>query len=78
MNWDFSEILTSFLKDGKGKLLVEGNFGFEKESQRIISSGDLALTHHPPVFGDKLENPRITTDFSESHIEMITPTFKIH
>jgi len=76
MNWDFSEILTSFLKDGKGKLLVEGNFGFERESQRIISSGDLALTPHPPVFGDKLENPRITTDFSESHIEMITPTFK--
>ena len=76
MNWDFSEILTSFLKDGKGNLLAEGNFGFEKESQRIISSGDLALTPHPPVFGDKLENQRITTDFSESHIEMITSTFK--
>ena len=75
MNWDFSEISKSFLKDDKGKLLVEGNFGLEKECQRVLSSGDLALTPHPPVFGDKTENPRITTDFSESQIEMITTTF---
>ncbi|AEG18130.1 glutamate--cysteine ligase [Methanobacterium paludis] len=76
MNWNFSEISKSFLKDDKGKLLVEGNFGMEKESQRVTSSGDLALTFHPAVFGDKIKNPRITTDFSESQIEMITPTFK--
>ena len=76
MNWDFSEISKSFLKDDKGKLLAEGNFGIEKESQRVTYSGDLALTPHPPVFGNKAENPRITTDFSESQIEMITPTFK--
>ena len=76
MNWNFSEVSKSFLKEGKGKLLVEGNFGVEKECQRIVSSGDLALTPHPKVFGDKIKNPRITTDFSESQIEMITPTFR--
>jgi glutamate--cysteine ligase len=76
MNWDFTEISKSFLKDDKGKLLIEGNFGIERESQRVVSSGDLALTPHPPVFGNKTENSRITADFSESHIEMITPTFK--
>jgi glutamate--cysteine ligase len=75
MNWDFSEISKSFLKDDKGNLLVEGNFGLEIECQRVLSSGDLALTPHPPVFGDKTKNPRITTDFSESQIEMITTTF---
>ncbi|KAF5065519.1 glutamate--cysteine ligase [Methanobacterium aggregans] len=75
MNWNFSEVSKSFLKEDKGKLLVDGNFGIEKECQRIVSSGDLALTPHPSVFGDKTENPRITTDFSESQIEMITPTF---
>ncbi|MEL7668911.1 glutamate--cysteine ligase [Methanobacterium sp.] len=75
MNWDFSEISESFLKDNKGKLLVEGNFGLEKECQRVLSSGDLALTPHPTLFGDKTKNPRITTDFSESQIEMITATF---
>ena len=75
MSWDFSEISKSFLKDNKGKLLVEGNFGLEKECQRIISTGDLALTPHPPVFGDKTKNPHITNDFSESQIEMITTPF---
>ena len=47
MNWDFLEISKSFIKDNKGNLLVEGKFGVEKESQRITSSGDLALTAHP-------------------------------
>ena len=76
MNWDFFEISKSLIKDNKGNLLVEGKFGIEKESQRVTSSGDLALTDHPPELGDKTENPRITVDFSESLIEMITPTFK--
>jgi len=76
MNWNFSEVSQSFLKEDKGKLLVDGNFVLEKESQRILPSGDLALTPHPSVFGDKTENPRITTDFSESQIEVITPIFR--
>jgi glutamate--cysteine ligase len=76
MNWDFFEISRSFLEDNKGKLLIEGKFGVEKESQRVTSSGDLALTEHPSAFGDKTENPCITVDFSESQIEMITPTYK--
>ncbi len=75
MNLDFSQFSKIFLINNKGKLLTEGNFGIERESQRVTSSGDLALTPHPLVFGEKGENPNITTDFSESQIEMITPTF---
>ena len=75
MNWDFLGISKSFIKDNKGKLLIDGNFGIEKESQRVTSAGDLALTEHPSAFGDKTENSRITVDFSESQIEMITPTY---
>ena len=75
MRWDFSEISKFFLNEDKGKLLVEGNFGLEKEGQRVLSTGDLALTPHPIVFGDKIKNPHITTDFSESQIEMITKPF---
>jgi glutamate--cysteine ligase len=75
MNWDFFEISKSFIKDNKGNLLTAGQFGIEKESQRVTSSGDLALTDHPLGLGDKTENTRITVDFSESQIEMITPTF---
>lgn len=57
------------------KLLVEGNWGVERESQRVTPEGDLALTPHPTVFGDKLKNKEITTDFSESQMELITPPF---
>lgn len=55
------------------KLFVQGNFGLEKENLRATEEGDLALTDHPIIFGDKQKNPYITTDFSESQIEMITP-----
>ncbi|WP_100486787.1 glutathione synthase [Sporolactobacillus pectinivorans] len=50
-----------------------GRFGLERENLRIDADGSLALTPHPNVFGDKLTNPEITTDFSESQIELITP-----
>lgn len=54
-------------------LFLEGNFGIEKENLRVHANGELALTSHPDLFGDKTVNPFITTDFSESQIEMITP-----
>ena len=55
--------------------ILAGSFGIEWESLRVHSDGKLSLTPHPEVFGDKLTNPLVTTDFSESQIEIITPTF---
>lgn len=55
--------------------LLSGKFGFEKEGLRIDEEGKLSLTPHPEVFGNKLTNPHITTDFSESQLEIITPPF---
>lgn len=55
--------------------ILAANFGLEKEGLRVHSDGRLSLTEHPEIFGDKLKNPNITTDFSESQVEMITPTF---
>ncbi|MCX5772995.1 MAG: bifunctional glutamate--cysteine ligase GshA/glutathione synthetase GshB [Fusobacteria bacterium] len=55
------------------KMFIQGNFGLEKENLRVTKEGNLALSKHPEVFGDKQKNPYITTDFSESQIEMITP-----
>ncbi|RYZ10497.1 MAG: glutamate--cysteine ligase, partial [Comamonadaceae bacterium] len=46
--------------------------GLEKESLRARPSGDLALTPHPAALGSALTNPHITTDFSESQIEIVT------
>ncbi|MTL76439.1 bifunctional glutamate--cysteine ligase GshA/glutathione synthetase GshB, partial [Turicibacter sanguinis] len=56
--------------------LMEGKFGIERECLRVNPDGSLALSPHPTAFGEKQFNPYITTDFSESQIEMITPTFK--
>ena len=55
--------------------ILAGSFGIEWESLRAKGDGTLSLTPHPAIFGDKLTNPLVTTDFSESQIEIITPTF---
>jgi len=46
--------------------------GIEKESLRTKPSGSLALTPHPAALGSALTHPHITTDFSESQLELIT------
>ena len=46
--------------------------GIEKESLRSQPGGGLALTPHPAALGSALTHPRITTDFSESQVELIT------
>lgn len=55
------------------KEILNGNFGIERETLRIDKNGYLSNTNHPEEFGDKAHNPYITTDFSESQIEVITP-----
>ncbi len=46
--------------------------GIEKESLRVRPDGALALTPHPRALGSALKHPHITTDFSESLLELIT------
>ena len=46
--------------------------GLEKESLRATLSGALAMTPHPRTLGSALTHPSITTDFSESQLELIT------
>src|SRR6187431_3739493 len=46
--------------------------GIEKESLRVRADGSLALTPHPVALGSALTHPHITTDFSESQVELIT------
>ncbi|MFP5406404.1 MAG: glutamate--cysteine ligase, partial [Gammaproteobacteria bacterium] len=46
--------------------------GIEKESLRARADGTLADTPHPEALGSALTHPRVTTDFSESQVEMIT------
>jgi len=46
--------------------------GIEKESLRVRPDGALATTPHPRALGSPLTHPHITTDFSESQLELIT------
>ena len=46
--------------------------GIEKEGLRAARDGTLALTPHPKGLGSALTHPHITTDFSESQLELIT------
>ena len=46
--------------------------GVEKESLRVTPAGALAMTPHPAPLGSALTHPHITTDYSESQLELIT------
>lgn len=46
--------------------------GIEKESLRASPTGALAMTPHPAALGSALTHPNITTDYSESQLELIT------
>ncbi|MEZ5729022.1 MAG: glutamate--cysteine ligase [Burkholderiaceae bacterium] len=46
--------------------------GIEKESLRVTPDGQLASTPHPVGLGSALTHPHITTDFSESQLELVT------
>ena len=50
--------------------------GIEKESLRVSPSGALSQSIHPHALGSTLTNPYITTDFSESLLEFITPAYE--
>src|SRR5690606_39728435 len=48
--------------------------GIEKEGLRVDPQGKLALTPHPQALGSALTNSRVTTDYSEALLELITGT----
>jgi len=80
---------TTQAPSGLGKERILGiRRGIEKESLRTHSNAALAISPHPAALGSALTHPHITTDFSESQIELITgvhagfrrtaPSSKIH
>ncbi|MDH5570638.1 MAG: glutamate--cysteine ligase, partial [Gammaproteobacteria bacterium] len=56
--------------------VLEGRqIGVEKESLRVTPDGSISQKAHPISLGSALTHPHITTDYSESLIEFITPPF---
>jgi glutamate--cysteine ligase len=71
-------VLTNFSSRLKKVATNPDNFknigrGVEREALRYTLEGRLALSPHPTGLGSALTNKWITTDFSESLLEFITP-----
>lgn len=59
------------------KNIVDIQRGIERETLRITPEGKLATTMHPvEQLGETVAHPTITTDYSESLLEFITPPSK--
>ncbi|OEG75202.1 glutamate--cysteine ligase [Shewanella colwelliana] len=69
----FNEVIGQ-LDDEQGRSALKGmQRGIEREALRIEASGHLATDKHPKSLGSALTHSRITTDYSESLLEFITP-----
>jgi glutamate--cysteine ligase len=69
-----STTLLKCLAEPANRALLGGILrGIEKEGLRADAAGRLALTPHPQGLGAALTHPYITTDYSESLLELITP-----
>jgi glutamate--cysteine ligase len=73
MNHLINNIAKTLACDSIKASITDGVFGIEKENVRVDEVGRMANTPHPGILGDKFRHPFITTDFSESQVEMITP-----
>ena len=71
----FERRLAGLANSGERAVLRGGRKGVEKESLRVTPSGEIVQTRHPAALGAPLTNEHITTDFSESLIELVTPPF---
>lgn len=76
MNHLINNITKTLTCPGIKASITDGLFGIEKENVRVDEMGKMANTPHPGILGDKFRHPFITTDFSESQVEMITPPLK--
>ena len=72
----FERRLAALVNARENGVLQGGLKGVEKESLRVTPDGRLAQTPHPAVLGSALTHEYITTDYSESLIELVTPAFK--
>jgi glutamate--cysteine ligase len=72
---NFERRLAGLINSGERAVLRGGRKGVEKESLRVQPSGEITQARHPEALGAPLTNENITTDFSESLIELVTPPF---
>jgi len=71
----FERRLAALVNSRESRLLSGGRRGLERETLRVTPEGRVSARGHPSALGATLTNPHITTDFSESLLELVTPTF---
>lgn len=72
----FERRLAALINSRERGVIQGGLKGVEKESLRVTPDGQIVHTPHPAVLGSALTHDNITTDYSESLIELVTPAFK--
>lgn len=70
---NFEQRLAALQSSEFAHTLTQIQRGVEREGLRIKASGALSQTGHPKALGSALTHESITTDFSESLLEFITP-----
>ncbi|WP_246033976.1 glutamate--cysteine ligase [Thalassotalea mangrovi] len=73
MTLSTSDFIAEFSKPSNLSALTGINRGIERETLRIKANGHLSEQGHNQALGSALTNPLITTDYSESLLEFITP-----
>ena len=73
MNVSFESLLSKLAEPGNIQALSGITRGIERECLRINKAGGLSLHPHSQALGSALCHPHITTDYSESLLEFITP-----
>ncbi len=72
----FERRIAALVNSGQRGVVQGGRRGVEKESLRVTPDGQVAQTPHPVALGSALTAEHLTTDYSESLIELVTPTFR--
>ena len=75
MATNYFKVLESVKDMGGSDILSGGLRGVEKESLRVSPDGKIANSPHPELLGSALTHPSITTDYSESQLEFVTPPY---
>ena len=72
----FERRLAALINARERGVLQGGLKGVERESLRVNPDGMLAQTPHPRALGSALAHAHVTTDYSESLLELVTPAFR--
>ena len=71
----FERRLAALVNSREQGVLRGGRRGLERETLRVTPEGRISARPHPEGLGSALANPHVTTDYSESLLELVTPTF---